>query len=55
MPYNGGAFMAQWVGHLGCGYGLNGWGSYVKVSCCFVWKYAQKMLVFRGVPFLIIA
>ena len=37
----GGAFMAY-----------NGWGSYDKVSC-FVWqkwKYAQKMLVFRGVP-----
>ena len=36
-------------------YGLNGWGSYDKVSCCFVWKYAQKLLVFRGVPFPIIA
>ena len=24
-------------------YGLNGWGSYDKVSCCFVWKYAQKI------------
>ena len=36
----GGAFMTY-----GCGYGLNGWGSYHKVSCCFVWKYAQKMLV----------
>ena len=23
-------------------YGLNGWGSNDKVSCCFVWKYAQK-------------
>jgi len=45
----------KWVGHLGCGYGLNGWGSYDKVSCCFVWKYAQKMLVFRGVPFPVIA
>ena len=42
------------MGHLGCGYGLNGWGSYDKVSCCFIWKYAQKMLVFRGVPFPII-
>ena len=35
----------KWVGHLGCGYGLNEWGSYGKVSCCFVWKYAQKVLV----------
>ena len=59
----GGAFMAKWVGNLwlimggalGCGYGLNRWGSYDKVSCCFVWKYAKKMLVFRGVPFPIIA
>lgn len=25
-------------------YGLDGWASYVKVSSCFVWKYAQKML-----------
>ena len=24
-------------------YGLNGWGSYDKVSCCFVWKCAQKI------------
>jgi len=24
-------------------YGLNGWGSYDKVSCCFVWKYTQKI------------
>ena len=39
------------MGHLW----LNGWGSYDKVSCCFVWKYAQKMLVFGGVPFPIIA
>ena len=33
------------MGYLGCGYGLNGWGSYDKViiSCCFIWKYAQKM------------
>ena len=28
-----------WVGHLW----RNGWGSYDKVSCCFVWKYAQKI------------
>ena len=34
---------------------FNGWGTYDKVSCCFVWKYAQKILVFRGVPFPIIA
>ena len=32
---------ALWYG-LGT-YGLNGWGSYDKVSCCFVWKYAQKI------------
>ena len=32
----GGAVMT-----LGCGYGLNGWGSYDKVSCCFVWKADQ--------------
>ena len=38
----GGAFMAY-----------NGWGSYDKVSCCFVWIYAQKRA--RGVPFPIIA
>ena len=31
-----------------------GWDSYGKVSC-FIWKYTQKVLVFRGVPFLIIA
>ena len=36
---------------LRCGYGLNGWASYGKVSCCFIWKYAQKTLVFRGVHF----
>ena len=30
------------------------WGSYDKLSCCFVWKYAQKILVFKGVPFLVI-
>jgi len=34
---------------------LKWWGSYEKVSCCFVWKYVIKMLVFRGVPFPIIA
>ena len=27
----------------------------MTASCCFVWKYAQKLLVFRGVPFPIIA
>ena len=32
-------------------YGLNGWGSYDK---CFL-GYAHKILVFRGVAFLIIA
>ena len=37
-------------------YGLNGWGSYGKVSCCFFGRYAQKMLVFRGVvPFPVLA
>ena len=41
---------ALWFNGWGT-YGLNGWGSYDKVSCCFVWKYAQKMLVFRGIPF----
>ena len=35
-------------GYLGCGYGLNGWGSYDKVSCCFVWKYAQKIAGLQG-------
>ena len=35
-------------------YGLDGWASYDLVSSCFVWKYAQKMLVFRGVPYPII-
>ena len=29
-------------------YGLNGWGSYDKVSCCFVWKYAQKIAGLQG-------
>ena len=44
------------MAHNGWGiYGLNGWGSYGKVSCCFVWKYAQKKLVFREVPFPVIA
>ena len=32
---------------------LNGWGSYGKVSYRFG-GYAQKMPVFRGVPYLII-
>ena len=32
------------VGHLGCGYGLNGWGSYDKVSCFFIWKNAHKKI-----------
>ena len=36
------------MGHLGCGYGLNGWGSYDKVSCCFIWKYAQKNAGLQG-------
>ena len=30
---------------------LNGWGSYDKVSYCFVWKYAQKLLVLGEYPF----
>ena len=38
-----------------CGYGLKGWGSCDKVSCWFIWKYAQRMLDFRGVPFPVIA
>ena len=46
----GGAVMT-----LGCGYGLNGWGSYDEVSWCFIWKNAQKMQVFKGIPFPIIA
>ena len=45
------------MGHLyhlmGGALWFNGWGSYDKVSCCFVWKYAQ-MLVFRGAPLPII-
>ena len=31
-------------GALESGYGLNGLGSYDKVSCCFVRKYAKKWL-----------
>ena len=46
----GGAFMTM-CEH----YGLDGWGSYDQVMCCFFWEYAKKMLVFRRVPFLIIA
>ena len=48
----GGTFMAYngW-----CGYGLKGWGSCDKVSCWFIWKYAQRVLDFRGVPFPVIA
>ena len=45
----GGAFSLNGLGT----YSLNGWGSYEKVGWCFVWKYAQKMLVIRGVPLLI--
>ena len=37
---------ALWYG-LGT-YGLNGWGSYDKVSCCFVWRYAQKIAGLQG-------
>ena len=50
------AFITYWVGHLW----LNRLGIYdlmggaVTTSCCFIWKYAQKMLLFRGVPFLVI-
>ena len=29
-------------------YGLNGWGGYDKLSCCFVWKYAQKIAGLQG-------
>ena len=32
---------ALWFNGWGT-YGLNGWGNYDKVSCCLVWKYAQK-------------
>jgi len=35
LALNGGAL---WYG-LGT-YGLNGWGSYDKVSCGLIWKYA---------------
>ena len=53
------AFITLWVGHFPLNVwsidGLNGWGSYSKVNSCFVWKYAQKMLVLRGVPFPVIA
>jgi len=41
------------MGHLW----LNGLGIYDSMggaSCCFVWKYAQKMLVFKAVPFPIV-
>ena len=55
MVYGVGHLYHLMVGHLyhlvGGALWFNGWGSYEKVSCCFVWKYAQKMLVFRGVPF----
>ena len=54
-----------WVGHLWlngwgihdlmCGHlWLNWWGIYGKVSC-LIWKYAQQMLVFKRVPFHVIA
>ena len=33
---------ALWFNGWGT-YGLNGWGTYDKVSCCFVWKCAQKI------------
>ena len=29
-------------------FGLNGWGSYDKVTCCFIWKYAQKIAGLQG-------
>jgi len=32
-------------------YGLNGWGIYGKVSCCFVWKYAQQYWSSEEYPF----
>ena len=48
----GGAFCHLMAGHLslnGWGtYGLNGWGSYDKVSCFFIWKYAQKIACLQG-------
>ena len=39
----GGAFMTM-CEH----YGLDGWGSYDKVSCCFFWKYAKKNVGLQG-------
>ena len=33
----------QGIYHLMGGALWYGWGSYDKVSCCFVWKYAQKI------------
>jgi len=32
---------ALWFNGWGT-YGLSGWGSYEKVSCCFVWKMLRK-------------
>ena len=36
---------------LGGIYGLNGWGSYGKVSCCFWGEYAQKCWSSGEYPF----
>ena len=36
------------MGHLGCGYGLNEWGSYDEVSCCFVGNMLQKIAGLQG-------
>ena len=44
---------------MGCGgwgiYGLNGWGIYGEVSYCFLGDMLKKTLVFREVPFPVIA
>ena len=71
MGYGGGAFMDGAYDLNGWGiydlngqdiydlngwgiYGSNGWDSYGKVSY-FFGRYAQKTLVFRGVPFPVLA
>ena len=38
---------ALWFNGWGT-YGLNGLGTYDKVSFCFVWKYAQKIAGLQG-------
>ena len=52
----GAAFMTYWVGHLTYVwsiYGLNGWGSYGKLSCCCVWNNAAGLQ--GSILFLVIA